>query len=233
MLRFEHVSFAHKNREILSDISFEIAPGEVCGVLGASGAGKSTVLKLLMGELRPTVGSVWMDSFRLEELSRRNLQKFRRQIGFVPQDLRLLPQKTVFENIAFALEVCGEDADIPTTIPPLLELVGIRAQAQSLPHELSGGEAQRLAIARALVHSPKILIADEATGNLDPENARGIGDLFRQLNEEYGLTVIFSTHDSNLIQRLKPRVLRIEKGRLSFDRPHCTMREAFGEGLST
>jgi cell division transport system ATP-binding protein len=199
--------------------------------LGESGAGKSSIFRLLIGEWKPTLGSITLDDIALETLSLGNLQKYRRQIGVVFQDFRLLPKKTVYENVAFALEVCGEkEKKIKQKVPPLLRLVGLWEQRNQFPHALSGGESQRVAIARALVHAPKILIADEATGNLDPKNAREIADIFARLHQKEKLTIIFATHDPTLVLRTIPRVIRIDKGMILFDQKSCPPEKAF-QGL--
>ncbi len=230
MLEFQDVSFSIKGTEVLKNISFEVVPGEMVALLGASGAGKSSIFRLLIGEWRPSLGSIKVDDFALENLSLDSLQKYRRQIGIVFQDFRLLPQKTVFENVAFALEVCGEEKQISQKVPELLKLVGMWDKRNQFPATLSGGESQRTAIARALVHNPKILIADEATGNLDPKNSREIAELFGKLHEKRDLTILFATHDIILIEALSPRVIRLEKGIMQFDELHCTKAKAF-EGI--
>jgi cell division transport system ATP-binding protein len=168
-----------------------------------------------------------LDDFLLRDLSSSSLQLYRRQIGVIFQDFRLLPQKTVFENIAFALQVCGEESLIMDRVPELIDLVGLKDQAHRFPRELSGGEKQRVAIARALVHDPKILLADEPTGNLDPKNSREIGEIFKKLSQEKGLTLLFATHDPLLVQKLNPRVIRLEKGKVQFDERRCPLEKAF------
>ncbi|MCF7830618.1 ATP-binding cassette domain-containing protein [Candidatus Gracilibacteria bacterium] len=227
MLEFQNVSFSIQGKEVLKNISFEVVPGEMVALLGASGAGKSSIFRILIGEWRPSTGTIKVDDFALENLSLASLQKYRRQIGIVFQDFRLLPKKTVFENIAFALEVCGEEKQIPYKVPELLKLVGMWDKRNQFPASLSGGEAQRTAIARALVHNPKILIADEATGNLDPKNSREIAELFQKLHEKEELTILFATHDPILIETLSPRIIRLESGRVQFDELHCTREKAF------
>ncbi len=227
MLEFQDVSFSIQGTEVLKNISFEVVPGEMVALLGASGAGKSSIFRLLIGEWRPSLGSIKVDNFALENLSLDSLQKYRRQIGIVFQDFRLLPQKTVFENVAFALEVCGEEKQISNKVPELLKLVGMWDKRNQFPATLSGGEAQRTAIARALVHDPKILIADEATGNLDPKNSREIAELFGKLHEKKDLTILFATHDIILIETLSPRIIRLEKGVMKFDELHCDPKKAF------
>jgi cell division transport system ATP-binding protein len=227
MLQFKNVSLVIDKIEILQNINFTIMPGEKVALLGGSGAGKSSIFRLLIGETKPTLGNISLDNFSLNDLDLQSLQKYRRQIGVVFQDIRLLPGKTVWQNIAYALEVCGENDKIPRKIPELLKIVGLENKAKSFPSTLSGGEKQRVAIARALVHDPKILIADEPTGNLDPRNSREIGNLFEMLNKKQGLTVFLSTHDIALVSELAPRIIRIEKGQVLFDEKTCTMKKAF------
>ncbi len=230
MLSFKHVHLSLGSASILRDINFEVTPGEVVAVLGSSGAGKSSIFKLLTSELRPSLGQVQLDDFVLGDLSFDSVQDYRRQIGIIFQDYRLLNQKTVFENIAFALEVCGEESQIPKKVNELIKLVGLKGKAQKFPRELSGGEKQRVSIARALVHDPRILVADEATGNLDPRNSREIADLFLKLNKEQNLTIFFATHDPILVEKLKPRIIRIEKGKMLLDEKRCSIKRAF-EGI--
>jgi len=227
MLRFQDVSFTAGQNLILQDINFTVSPGEVVAVLGESGAGKSTLFKLLIAEKRPTKGTIEVDDFSLESLSFNSIQSYRRQIGIVFQDFRLLPNKTVFQNVAFALEVCGEEAHIKKKVIPLLKLVGLDKKAKQFPRELSGGEKQRVAIARALVHDPKILIADEATGNLDPKSSREISLLLKKINEEKNITILFSTHDPVMVLELFPRVIRLEEGKILFDEVSCNYEKAF------
>ncbi len=230
MLKFEKVSLSIGKNEILRDLSFEVTPGEMVAVLGASGAGKSSVFKLLTGEKRPTIGSIKLDQFPLENVSRSGLQKYRRQIGVVFQDFRLLKGKTVYENVAFALEVCGLEDVVQYKVPELLSLVGLSEKMHHFPKELSGGEIQRVSIARALVHDPKLLIADEATGNLDPKSSREVAEVFEKLNKEKDITILFATHDPVMIRRLSPRVIRLEDGKVLFDKKGGTPEELF-EGI--
>lgn len=230
MLVFKNVSLSIGPWEILRNVNFEVEPGEVVAVLGSSGAGKSSIFKLITSELKPTVGQIKLDNFSLGDLSFSSVQDYRRQIGIVFQDYRLLDQKTVFENIAFALEVCGEEDQVSKKVPELIELVGLKGKAKKFPRELSGGEKQRVSIARALVHDPQILVADEATGNLDPRNSREIADLLLKLNQEKNLTIFFATHDPILVEKLKPRIIRIEKGKVLLDEKKCSVKRAF-EGI--
>ncbi len=227
MLMFKNVGLEINKNKVLKDLSFKIVPGEMVAILGESGAGKSSLFSLLIGEKKPSSGEILLDEFSLGELSFDSVQKYRRQIGIIFQDFRLLPQKTVEENIAFALEVCGEEEHIKRKIPQLLEVVGLKDRAKSFPSSLSGGEKQRVAIARALIHEPKILIADEATGNLDPKNSKEIAELFLHLNKTQGLTLLFATHDPILVQKLTPRVIRLEEGAVLFDEYNCDWKKAF------
>ncbi len=230
MLKLDNITLELGGQTILRDISFEIHPGEMVAILGISGAGKSSLFRLLTGETHPTKGHIFLDDLSFADLTPSSLQHYRRQIGIAFQDFRLLPKKSVFDNIAFALEVCGEDEKITKKVPELLDLVGLSHRANALPHELSGGEKQRTAIARALVHDPKILIADEITGNLDPKNSRDIADLLLHLHLTHGLTVLFSTHDSVLVEVISPRVIRLEDGKILFDKKECSLEKAF-EGV--
>lgn len=227
MLKFDKVSLELGNNVVLRDISFEVTPGEMVAILGISGAGKSSLFRLLTGEKQPTKGRIMLDQFSLADLNASSLQKYRRQIGIAFQDFRLLPKKSVFDNIAFALEVCGREDLIRKRVPELLELVGLSHRKNALPHELSGGEKQRTAIARSLVHYPKILIADEITGNLDPKNSRDVADLLLHLNATKGMTILFSTHDPVLVEALKPRIIRLEDGKVLFDEDKCDLKRAF------
>jgi len=227
MLEFQNVSLSLQKKEVLKNINFTVTPGEMVALLGASGTGKTSIFRLLLGELKPTLGSIQLDDFALEKLSYSNLQKYRRQIGVVFQDFQLLPQKTVFENVAFALEVCGEEEKIDHKVPELLKLVDLWEKRDQFPDTLSGGEKQRTAVARALIHNPKILIADEATGNLDPQNSKDIAALFRVLHREKKITTLFATHDPILVEALKPRIIRLEDGEILFDKKGITLAEAF------
>lgn len=227
MLEFQNVSLSLQKKEVLKNINFTVAPGEMVAILGASGTGKTSIFRLLLGELKPTLGSIQLDDFALEKLSYSNLQKYRRQIGVVFQDFQLLPQKTVFENVAFALEVCGEEEKISRKVPELLKLVDLWEKRDQFPDTLSGGEKQRTAVARALIHNPKILIADEATGNLDPQNSKDIAALFHVLHREKKITTLFATHDPILVEALKPRIIRLEDGKILFDKKGVTLAEAF------
>ena len=227
MIEVKNVSLSFGTNEILRNLNFKVKKGEKLGIIGASGAGKSSIYKMLIGELKPTLGSIAINNIHLETLSFKGLQHYRRQIGVVFQEFHLLPQKTVYENIAFALEVSDKEDQIPTLVPALIDLVGLGKRTENFPHQLSGGEKQRVSIARALVHEPKILIADEATGNLDPKNSREIATLLQKINEEKNVTIIFSTHDPVLVGQLNPRIVRLEDRKIKFDTDNCSVEEAF------
>ncbi len=227
MLSFKNVSLSVDENPILKNCSFDVFPGEIVAILGASGAGKSSIFSCLTGEIKPTSGHISLDNFALETISLEALQKYRRQIGIVFQNFCLLREKTIFENVAFALEVCGEEAEIATKVPEILAIVGMWDKRNRFPRECSGGEIQRIAIARALVHEPKILIADEPTGNLDPKNSREIAALFEKINHEKKLTILLATHDPVIFEVLKPRVIRLKNGSILFDMKECEKEEAF------
>ena len=218
MIYFDKVSKVYSPTSIaLEDVSFTIAPNEFISVVGQSGAGKSTLLKLLLAEDRPTSGKVFFESSDIHAVPREELPGIRRRMGVVFQDYRLLPQKTAYENVAFALEAGGkEDSDIKQDVPQVLELVGLMDKSWHFPHELSGGEKQRVAIARAIVSRPDVVIADEPTGNLDPLNTLEIIRLLEKIND-LGTMVILATHDKEIINSLKRRVVTLEKGKLVRD----------------
>lgn len=201
----------------LKEVSFEIKPKEFVVVAGRSGAGKTTLIKLVIGEERPTRGRISFDKIEINKIKRKDLPRLRRRIGVVFQDYKLLSHKTVFENVAYALEVVGaEDAQIKEEVPKALKIVGLENRADHFPRELSGGEKQRVAIARAMIHRPDLVIADEPTGNLDPYHTWDIVKLLLKINE-LGTTVILATHDQDVINSLEKRVISLEKGRLIKD----------------
>jgi len=201
----------------LKNVSFHINPGEFVSVVGQSGAGKSTIVRLLMAEEPATRGRVVLGGWDITDIKRREVPQLRRQIGVVFQDFKLLPKKTIFENVAFALEVCGEPwKHIKTVVPQVLRVVGLEDRAKRYPTQLSGGEQQRVSIARALIHRPKILMADEPTGNLDTLNTREIIDLLRKINE-FNTTVVLVTHNRDVVNALKRRVITLEKGSIISD----------------
>ncbi len=218
MIYFDKVSKIYSPTSIaLEDVSFTVAPKEFVSIVGQSGAGKSTLLKLLLAEDRPTSGKVFFESHDIHAISKKNLPLMRRRIGTVFQDYRLLPARTAYENIAFALEAAGKsDEEIDQDVPQALELVGLADKAWNFPHELSGGERQRVAIARAIVVRPDVVVADEPTGNLDPLNKWEIIKLLEKINH-LGTTVILATHDKEVIDSLRRRVVTLEKGKILRD----------------
>jgi len=217
MIVFQNVSKIYDGCIALDKINFEIRPSEFVSVAGPSGAGKSTLLKLLIGEERPSKGKVFLDKQNIHLIQERDLPKLRRKIGMVFQDFRLLPDRTAYENVAFAMEVVGAaEKEIGRDVPQLLELVGLADKLNQFPHQLSGGEKQRVAIARALIHRPSVILADEPTGNLDLLNTWDIVRLLTKINE-LGTTIILATHDREIINTLGRRVVTLDKGRVIRD----------------
>jgi cell division transport system ATP-binding protein len=219
VIRFDNVSkiYPKQTRPALRDVSLEIERGEFVFLVGSSGSGKSTFLRLLLREERTSHGRVHVLGKDLGKLSNWKVPQMRRQLGTVFQDFRLLPNKTVGENVAFALEVIGRPrGQIRKTVPEVLDLVGLRGKEDRMPGELSGGEQQRVAIARAFVNRPMLLIADEPTGNLDPQTSVGIMKLLDRINRT-GTTVVMATHDQQIVDQMRRRVIELEKGRLVRD----------------
>ncbi|KKT40105.1 cell division ATP-binding protein FtsE [Candidatus Giovannonibacteria bacterium RIFCSPHIGHO2_02_43_13] len=218
MIYFDKVSKIYSPTSIaLEDVSFSIAPNEFISLVGQSGAGKSTLLKLLLAEERPSSGKVFFESHDVHNLTRKDLPGVRRRMGVVFQDYRLLPHKTAYENVAFALEAAGAaEEDIERDVPQVLELVGLMDKAWHFPHELSGGEKQRVAIARAIVTKPDVVIADEPTGNLDPVNTHDIISLLEKING-LNTTIILATHDKDIINSLRRRVVTLDRGKVVRD----------------
>lgn len=201
----------------LRDINIKVNQGEFVYIVGPSGAGKSTFIKLLYREEKATAGTIKVGKFDLNKLRRRDIPMLRRSIGVVFQDYKLLPKKTVFENVAYAMQVIGEKPrDIKKRVPEVLDLVGLKHKMRSFPHQLSGGEQQRVAIARAIVNNPKVLIADEPTGNLDPEISWEIMQLLERINLQ-GTTILMATHNKQIVDTLRHRVIAIENGRIVRD----------------
>ena len=201
----------------LRDINVKVNQGECVYIVGPSGAGKSTFIKLLYREEKATAGTIKVGKFDLNKLRRRDIPMLRRSIGVVFQDYKLLPKKTVFENVAYAMQVIGEKPrDIKKRVPEVLDLVGLKHKMRSFPHQLSGGEQQRVAIARAIVNNPKVLIADEPTGNLDPEISWEIMQLLERINLQ-GTTILMATHNKQIVDTLRHRVIAIENGRIVRD----------------
>ena len=203
----------------LADISVVIEKGEFVFVIGHTASGKSTFIKMLYREEKPTKGSVIVGGVNVAKLRNGRVFKLRRKIGVVFQDFKLLPKLTVYENVAFALECLGLKAsEIRPKVMKAIEMVGLKEKARSFPHQLSGGEQQRVCIARAIVNEPKLLICDEPTGNLDPETSKEIMDVIDNINKELKTTVIMATHDKDIVNRMKKRVISIEHGVLTSDK---------------
>lgn len=215
MISLHNVTKTFGSHVVLDEASFEISPNELVILNGISGAGKSTVVSLLIGAEKPNQGTVEVDSVVVNDMDNDMLQLYRRKVGVVYQDYKLLPAKTVFENVAFAMEVCEAPTElIHERVPEVLKKVGLHSFADQFPEHLSGGERQRLAIARALVHNPRLLIADEPSGNLDEANVRSIIDLFKQLHSE-GATLLITTHDPLVHQLMNGRILTLAKGKIN------------------
>lgn len=217
MIRFEHVTKTYKTNVGLDDVSVHIKKGDFVFLVGPSGAGKSTFIKLILKEINADKGSILVDGQEVTQLSNREIPQYRRKLGTVFQDFRLLPKKTVFENVAFAMEVVHKTPrQIRKQVPQILSLVGISDKAHKYPEELSAGEQQRVAIARAIVNNPTVLIADEPTGNLDPDTAWEIMDLLEQINLR-GTTIVMVTHAKDIVDRMKKRVIAVEAGQVVRD----------------
>lgn len=220
MIYFDKVSKIYHNKSqtiALEDVTFSVEPGEFVSVVGHSGSGKTTLLKMLLAEEKPTSGTVSFESVDVHSLNNGDVSNFRRKIGVVFQDFKLLPQKTTYENIAFAMEAAGRtDEEIASDVPHALELVDLSSKILNFPHELSGGERQRVAIARAIINQPDVIIADEPTGNLDPINTYDIVQILKKIND-LGTTVILTTHNKGVIDSLEKRVITMEKGRIARD----------------
>jgi cell division transport system ATP-binding protein len=220
MIQFDNVSKRYNDNSVaLDQVTFNITPYEFVSIVGPSGAGKTTVLKMLLAEERPTEGKVFLHEMDVHSLKGSDMNELRRKIGMVFQDFRLLPHKTVFENIAFAMEAAGRsDEEIDSDVPHVLELVDLSNKMWNFPDQLSGGEKQRVAIARAIVNQPEIIVADEPTGNLDPVNTYDIVQIFKKIND-LGTTVILTTHNKGVIDSIQRRVITIQEGRVIRDDP--------------
>jgi len=222
MIRFENVTktYRRSSQPALNGISLEVERGEFVFVVGQSGSGKSTLLRLILCEVAATSGSVLVAGRELSRLPRRKVPALRREIGTVFQDFRLLPNKDVFGNVAFALQVLGKSRQaIKAVVPETLEMVGLAGKEKRLPHQISGGEQQRVAIARAFVNKPLILLADEPTGNLDPTTSLEIVRLLDRINRT-GTTIVMATHDNGIVDQLRKRVLELDDGELVRDQMH-------------
>ncbi len=230
VIQFKNVFKSYPNGALaLKDVSFHVSKSEFVFLTGHSGAGKSTIIKLLLAEQRPTAGEVRVSGFSVSTLRRHEIPKLRRRLGVVFQDFRLLEDRTAAENVAFALEVTGARADtIPARVMRVLTQVGLSAKARAYPRELSGGEQQRVAIARALVNDPAILLADEPTGNLDERATRGVFQLLRDINTG-GTVVVMATHDLDLVRQTSYRTIELRDGELVYDSAEDDARAA---GLS-
>lgn len=220
MIKFDKVTKIYKGDfKALEDINLEILPGEFVTIVGKSGAGKSTFLKLIYAEEMPTLGTVFFEEKPIDGIKRRLIHEHRKKIGTVFQDFKLLPKKTAFENVAYALEVSGAPREeILEDVPQILDIVGLGNKMEKFPHQLSGGEQQRVAFARALIHKPKIIIADEPTGNLDPISSWEIVQLMMKINE-IGTTIILASHNKYAIDKINKRVVIIENGKIIGDCP--------------
>ncbi|MEK7193486.1 MAG: cell division ATP-binding protein FtsE [Patescibacteria group bacterium] len=218
MIAFQGVYRIYNSHSVaLEDVNFQINPGEFVSLVGKSGAGKSTIIRLLIGEEKPTKGRVFFGQYEVNKLRDKDLPSFRRHIGVIFQDFRLLPNKNAYENVAFALEVAGRaQKEIAELTPQVLDMVGLSNKLVNFPHELSGGEKQRVAIARAMVHRPEVIIADEPTGNLDPFHTSEIIGLLQKINQ-LGTTVILATHDNEIVNSLEKRVISLDHGRVIRD----------------
>jgi cell division transport system ATP-binding protein len=218
MIYFDKVTKRYgDNTPALEDVTLSIAPKEFVSIVGHSGAGKTTLLKLLLAEERPTDGSVFYESVNVHDLPFSALHHFRRKIGMVFQDFRLIPNKTAYENIAFAMEAAGRpDVEIKSDVPHILELVDLTDKALHFPHQLSGGEQQRVAIGRAIINQPDVIVADEPTGNLDPINTFEVVEILKKINE-IGTTVLITTHNKGVVDAIGRRVITMDRGKIVRD----------------
>ena len=218
MIQFKKVTKYYGNHKALNNINLQIDQGEFISLVGMSGAGKSTLMKLIVGEEELDDGSILIDDIDMTRIRKSDLPYLRRKIGVVFQDIKLLPRRTAFENVAFAMEVSGHRKEqINKDVPRILDLVGLTHKSNNFPNEMSGGEKQRVAIARSLAHRPVLLLADEPTGNLDEVNAAEVIDLLLKINE-LGTTVILATHASDLLNKIKRRVITIEGGQVKLEK---------------
>lgn len=219
MIHFDHVTKKYKDKTALDNISFSIERGEFVFFTGPSGAGKSTIIKLLLHDFAPTKGDIIVDHEDINQYSHNQIALYRRKLGIVFQDYKLLPYMDSYDNVAFATEVVKRDADMDDDVINALAVVDMKDKHKLLsrPNELSGGEQQRVAIARAIVNKPKIIIADEPTGNLDVNNSRNIMRLFEKINKRYGTTILMATHDTDLIRQFPHRTLTLQDGKFLSD----------------
>ena len=218
MIQLRNVSKTYPGGTVgVRDVHLSVKPGEFVSIVGMSGTGKSTLIRLIIAEEKPTRGQVIIGGWDITNIKQREIPLLRRQIGVIFQDFKLLPKKTVYENVSFALEVAGAPSHrIREVVPQVLAVVGLDNQMHRYPHQISGGEAQRVAIARALVHRPKILVADEPTGNLDTLNTADVIEILKKINE-FGTTILLVTHNREVVNRLKRRVITIDNGTIVSD----------------
>ena len=217
MIYFNNVTKAYGDSVALDDITFTVTAGEFVSIVGHSGAGKTTLTRMILSDDKPTEGTVFFESINVHQLKNTDLTKLRRRIGMVFQDFKLLPNKTAYENIAFAMEAAGKsDEEIATDVPHVLELVDLANKISHFPHQMSGGEQQRLAIARAIINQPELIIADEPTGNLDPINTHEVVEILKKING-LGTTVILTTHNRGVIDSVGQRVVTMENGKIIRD----------------
>ncbi len=217
MIKFHHVTKYYGKNHVLRKVNLHIKPGEFVSLVGQSGTGKTTIVKALIGEERVDGGKIIVGGWDITNIRSREIPYLRRQIGVIFQDYKLLPKKTLFENVAFAMQVCGATSKkIKSIVPHVMKIVGLEDKMHRYPRESSGGEQQRAAIARALVHRPKILLADEPTGNLDSINANDVIELLLRINK-FGTTVVLVTHNREIVNRLRRRVVTIDEGRIIGD----------------
>lgn len=220
MIYFNNVSKVYKDATALDDVTFVVETGEFVSVVGHSGAGKTTLVKMILAEEMPSLGTVFFESVNVSKIKNHDLTKLRRRIGIVFQDYKLLSNKTAYENIAFAMEAVGKtEEEIRSDVPHVLELVDLSHRVSHFPSQMSGGEQQRLAIARAIINQPELIIADEPTGNLDPVNTHEIVQIFKKIND-LGTTVILTTHNRGVIESIGKRVITMENGKIIRDTKH-------------
>ncbi len=220
MIYFNNVSKVYNDSVALDDVNLTIEAGEFVSIIGHSGAGKTTLAKMILVEEDPTLGTVFFESVNIHNLKNNDLTKLRRRMGVVFQDFKLLPNRTAYENIAFSMEAVGKtDEEIKSDVPHVLELVNLSDKMHSFPHQMSGGEQQRLAIARAIINQPELIIADEPTGNLDPNNTYEVVQILKKIND-LGTTVILTTHNKGIIDSLGKRVVTMENGKVVKDTKH-------------
>ena len=218
MIVADSVTKSYKDKKVLDNVSFKVEGGEFVSIVGASGAGKSTLIHAFIGATEIDSGYLVVDDYQVDKFNSDEAQEYRRRVGIIFQDFKLLPRRSVFENVAFALEVAGyDDKFISQRVTDVLKIVGLESHRNKLPSELSGGEKQRTAIARALVHAPQLIFADEPTGNLDPENTEALAKLLLKINKS-GTTIVMATHNKDLVDMIKKRVITLDNGKLVSDK---------------